>query len=66
MAKSLEEIATEALSLPLEERAVLAYRILASLESSEDNEKLWLEEAKCRENGGGQTHCKKLQATEKL
>jgi putative addiction module component (TIGR02574 family) len=49
MPKSLEEIASVALALPVEERVVLADRLLASLEDADPScEKLWLEEAKRR------------------
>ena len=50
MAMNLEQLATEAMKLALEERAQLASRLLLSLEepSESETERLWLEEAERR------------------
>ena len=53
---TLEELATEALKLPVETRVELAHRLILSVEEEEggaepEHEKLWLDEIKrrCRE-----------------
>lgn len=50
MSTDLEELAVELLNLPVKSRAMLAERLLASLdeEPSPDSERLWLEEIRRR------------------
>lgn len=50
MARNIKDIASEALQLPIADRAELANQLLASLDtvSEEENEQLWLEEAERR------------------
>ena len=50
MASSLEHLTLELLGLPVSERALLAERLISSLDESpaRDSEALWLEEAKKR------------------
>ena len=50
MSPDLKECEAQALGLPLEERALLAERLLASLDepADPDSERLWLEEAERR------------------
>lgn len=50
MPMSIDQIAAEALALPSEERALLADRLVESLEAAESNriDRLWMEEAKRR------------------
>ena len=47
---SLEELESRILELPVDSRAILAERILASLDDlpDEENERLWLDEAERR------------------
>ena len=50
MAKSLDQVETDAMQLPHGERALLAERLLATLDSDydEDAEEVWLREAEKR------------------
>jgi len=50
MPPELKEFEAEALKLPLKERAALAERLIASLDTEDDaeNERLWVEEAERR------------------
>jgi hypothetical protein len=50
MSMTIEQIAEEALALPSEQRALLADRLVESLDCSEQNriDLLWIEEAKRR------------------
>ncbi len=50
MPRDLKEFESEALSLPLKERAILAEHLIESLDAVEDpeNERLWVEEAERR------------------
>lgn len=50
MARTLDDIATEALQLSVESRAALAKRLLESLDdvTPEEHERLWVEEAAAR------------------
>ena len=47
---TIEQIAEEALALPSEQRALLADRLVESLDCSEENriDRLWIDEAKRR------------------
>ena len=61
MSMTVEQIAAEALTLPSEERALLADRLVESLDATENNriDRLWATEAKRRRdevrNGSVQT-----------
>jgi len=50
MSQKLQAIESEALTLPIRDRAVLAEHLIASLEGEEDGEveELWLQEAEQR------------------
>lgn len=50
MPMTIEQIAEEALALPSEQRALLADRLVESLEAAEENriDRLWITEAKRR------------------
>ena len=50
MSPDLKEFEAQALKLPLSDRAVLAERLIASLDAADDaeNERLWVEEAERR------------------
>ena len=50
MASRIEDLSLELLGLPASERALLAERLISSLDESSaaENESLWLEEAKRR------------------
>ena len=52
MASKIEELESKILELPIDSRAILAERILASLDelSPEEIEKLWIDEAERRLN----------------
>ncbi|SEH05500.1 addiction module protein [Candidatus Venteria ishoeyi] len=50
MTMTIEQLESEALNLPMDSRALLVQRLLTSLEriSTQENERLWVEEAEQR------------------